>query len=61
MENPGKDLFELPATSVSEAVWKASTARKPRARYRVTWATTLMMLTKRLAPTWLADNISKRH
>jgi NAD(P)-dependent dehydrogenase (short-subunit alcohol dehydrogenase family) len=61
MENPGKDLFELPAASVSEAVWKASTARKPRARYRVTWATTLMMLTKRLTPTWLADNISKRH
>tara|TARA_E500000178_G_scaffold149603_1_gene149287 strand:+ start:120 stop:953 length:834 start_codon:yes stop_codon:yes gene_type:complete len=61
MENPGKDLFELPAASASEAVWKASTARKPRARYRVTWATTLMMLTKRLTPTWLADNISKRH
>ena len=61
MENSGKDLFELPAASVSEAVWKASTAKKPRARYRVTWATTLMMLTKRLAPTWLADNISKRH
>jgi NAD(P)-dependent dehydrogenase (short-subunit alcohol dehydrogenase family) len=61
MEEPGKDLFELPAAAVSETVWKASTVRKPRARYRVTWATTLMMLTKRLTPTWLADNISKRH
>ena len=61
LPNQGKDLFELPAASVSEAVWKAATARKPRARYRVTLATTLMMLTKRLAPTWLTDSISKRY
>ena len=59
--NPDKDLFELSASSVSEAVWRASTAKKPRARYRVTWATTLMMITKRLFPTWLIDNISRRY
>ena len=59
--NPDKDLFELSASSVSEAVWRASTAKKPRARYRVTWATTLMMVTKRLFPTWLIDNISRRY
>ena len=58
---PNKDLFELPASYVSEAVWLASTAKKPQARYRVTWATTLMMLTKRLFPTWLIDIISKRY
>ncbi len=60
-ESTEKDLFQLPASSVSEAVWQASTARKPRARYRVTWATTLMMLTKRLTPTWLTDSISSHH
>ena len=59
--NPDKDLFELSASSVSEAVWRASTAKKPRARYRVTWATTLMMVTKRLFPTWLIDNISRHY
>ena len=61
IKNPKKDLFELPASSVSEAVWRASTAKSPRARYRVTWATTLMMLAKRLAPTWLIDRISLHH
>ena len=59
--NPKKDLFELPASSVSEAVWLASTAKKPRARYRVTWATTFMMLTKRLFSTRLIDDISRRY
>ncbi len=60
-KNPDKDLFELPVSSVSEAVWLASTAKNPRARYRVTWATTFMMLTKRLFPTWLIDAISRRY
>jgi len=56
-----RDLFELPVSSVSEAVWCASIAKRPRARYRVTWATTFMMLTKRLFPTWLIDAISRRY
>ena len=60
-KNPDKDLFELPVSSVSETVWLASTEKNPRARYRVTWATTFMMLTKRLFPTWLIDAISRRY
>ena len=56
-----RDLFELPVSSVSEAVWCASIAKRPRARYRVTWATTFMMLAKRLFPSWLIDVISRRY
>ena len=61
IKDPNKDLFELPVSSVSEAVWCASIAKRPRARYRVTWATTFMMLAKRLFPSWLIDVISRRY
>ena len=58
--NPPKDMFELSASAVSNAVWKAATCKTPKTRYRITWATTLMMITKRLFPTKFADYICKR-
>ncbi|WP_225548370.1 SDR family NAD(P)-dependent oxidoreductase [Chromobacterium violaceum] len=42
--------FTLPATAVAEAVWRAVTSRRPRARYRVTFPTKLFWLLRRILP-----------
>ncbi|POZ60804.1 SDR family oxidoreductase [Chromobacterium alticapitis] len=47
--------FTLPASAVAEAVWRAATSRRPRARYRVTFPTKLYGLLKRVLPQRLFD------
>ncbi|WP_434654358.1 SDR family NAD(P)-dependent oxidoreductase [Chromobacterium violaceum] len=42
--------FTLPATAVAEAVWRAVTSRRPRARYRVTFPTKLFWFLRRVLP-----------
>ncbi|ATP29078.1 short-chain dehydrogenase [Chromobacterium violaceum] len=42
--------FTLPATAVAEAVWRAVTNRRPRARYRVTFPTKLFWFLRRVLP-----------
>ena len=49
------DPFELGPEAVTKAVLKALTARRPRARYRITTPTHLMALAKRVLPTRLQD------
>ncbi|MEO9382946.1 SDR family NAD(P)-dependent oxidoreductase [Chromobacterium phragmitis] len=42
--------FTLPATAVAEAVWRAATSPRPRARYRVTFPTKLFWFLRRFLP-----------
>ncbi|MCD4501364.1 SDR family NAD(P)-dependent oxidoreductase [Chromobacterium vaccinii] len=42
--------FTLPASAVAEAVWRAATSRRPRARYRVTFPTKLFWFLRRFLP-----------
>ncbi|AUH50803.1 short-chain dehydrogenase [Chromobacterium sp. ATCC 53434] len=42
--------FTLPATAVAEAVWRAATGARPRARYRVTFPTKLYWMLRRVLP-----------
>ncbi|AXE32044.1 short-chain dehydrogenase [Chromobacterium phragmitis] len=42
--------FTLPATAVAEAVWRAATRPRPRARYRVTFPTKLFWFLRRFLP-----------
>ncbi|SUX55493.1 SDR family NAD(P)-dependent oxidoreductase [Chromobacterium vaccinii] len=42
--------FTLPASAVAEAVWRAATSRRPRARYRVTFPTKLYWFLRRFLP-----------
>ena len=58
--NPKKDMFELEAEAVTKAVLHALESPKPRLRYRITWATSFMMIFKRLMPTRLMDKIARR-
>ena len=58
-ENPKKDPFELGAEAVTKAVIDASESRRPKLRYRVTWATKLMMVVKRLLPTRAMDKVAR--
>ena len=57
--NPKKDPFELGPEAVTKDVIHALESRKPRLRYRVTWATKLMMPVKRLLPTRLMDEVAR--
>ena len=57
--NPKKDPFELGPEAVTKDVIHALESRKPCLRYRVTWATKLMMPIKRLLPTRLMDEVAR--
>jgi len=59
-KNPKKIAFELLPDAVSKAVIHACTSKKPKIRYRVTWATIIMMYLKRLLTDKLFDRISSR-
>lgn len=59
-ENPEKDLFELMPDAVTRAVWHAATARRPKLRYRITWATKIMAVAKRLLSTRMMDKFASR-
>ena len=57
--NPKKDPFELGVEAVTKAVIHAVEAKRPKLRYRITWATKLMMVVKRLLPTRLMDKVAR--
>ena len=59
--NPPRDSFELMPDAVTKDVVHALEADRPKLRYRVTWATTFMMIFKRLLPTRLLDKIAIRY
>ncbi|NDD48640.1 MAG: SDR family NAD(P)-dependent oxidoreductase [Alphaproteobacteria bacterium] len=59
-KNPKKIAFELLPDAVSKAVIHACTSKKPKIRYRVTWATIIMMYLKRILTDKLFDRISSR-
>lgn len=60
VENPEKDLFELMPDAVTRAVWHAATARRPKLRYRITWATKIMAVAKRILSTRMMDRFASR-
>ena len=55
-----KDKFELTPYAVSRCVVHACESKRPRIRYRITTATKLMYLLKRLLPSRIMDMISIR-
>lgn len=59
-ETPEKDLFELMPDAVTRAVWHAATARRPKLRYRITWATKIMAVAKRILSTRMMDRFASR-
>lgn len=59
-KNPKKIAFELLPDAVSKVVIHACTSNKPKIRYRVTWATIIMMYLKRVLTDKLFDRISSR-
>jgi NAD(P)-dependent dehydrogenase (short-subunit alcohol dehydrogenase family) len=59
-KNPEKDLFELMPDAVTRAVWHAATARRPKLRYRITWATKIMAVAKRILSTRMMDRFASR-
>lgn len=58
-KNPKKDPFELGVEAVTKAVIHAVESPRPKLRYRITWATTYMMIVKRLLPTRLMDMVAR--
>lgn len=55
-----KTTFELFPNAVSKAVIHACTARNPSIRYRITWATVIMMYLKKFLTDNLFDRISSK-
>jgi len=58
--NPPPETFELMPNAVTKAVIHAATSRRPKLRYRVTTATTLMMIFRRLLTTRAYDAMARR-
>jgi hypothetical protein len=58
--NPPTDIFELMPNAVTKAVMHAATAPRPKLRYRVTTATTLMMIFRRLLSSRAYDAMARR-
>ena len=58
--NPPKDMFELEADAVTKDVIHALEAPRPRIRYRITTATKLMMIAKRLLSSRQMDKLAHR-
>ena len=52
--------FTLPASACAEACFKALKAKKPKARYQVTFPTQLFWWLRRLLPTALFDAINRK-
>ena len=59
--DPPRDPFELMPDAVTVAVVHAATAKRPRLRYRITMATKLMALIKRVTTSRGFDRITKRY
>jgi len=58
--SPPRDTFELMPIAVTKAVIHAATARRPKLRYRVTTATTLMMVFRRILSSRAYDALARR-
>jgi NAD(P)-dependent dehydrogenase (short-subunit alcohol dehydrogenase family) len=58
--NPAPDTFELMPNAVTKAVMHAATAKYPKLRYRVTTATTLMMILRRVLTSRAYDRLAHR-
>jgi NAD(P)-dependent dehydrogenase (short-subunit alcohol dehydrogenase family) len=58
--DPPRDTFELMPVAVTKAVLHAATAKRPKLRYRVTTATTLMMILRRLLSSRAYDALARR-
>lgn len=59
--DPPRDPFELMPDAVTDAVVHAATAKRPRLRYRITMATKIMALIKRVTTSRGFDRITKRY
>ena len=59
--DPPRDTFELMPDAVTDAVVHAATAKKPKLRYRITTATKLMALIKRITTSRGFDRVAKRY
>jgi NAD(P)-dependent dehydrogenase (short-subunit alcohol dehydrogenase family) len=59
-KNPKRDRFELNPDAVTDAVVHAAVSRRPKIRYRITAATTLMMVMKRLLTSRRFDWLARR-
>lgn len=55
-----KHPLELTPQATSELILHALTIKNPKPRYRVTWATSFMMIAKRLLPSRWMDRLSAR-
>ena len=53
-------FLELMPIAVAKTVNHALTTKRPKARYRITWATSFMMVAKRLLSTALMDKLASR-
>ena len=58
--NPPKDMFELEPDAVTKDVIHALESPRPRIRYRITKATKLMMIAKRLLSSRQMDKLAHR-
>ncbi len=58
--DPPRQPFELMPTAVTKAVIHAATSSRPKPRYRVTKATTLMMIFRRLLSSRAYDALARR-
>ena len=58
--NPPRDTFELMPDAVTKAVIHAATAKRPKLRYRVTTATSLMMILRRVLSSRAYDALARR-
>ena len=58
--DPPKDTFELQVDAVTKAVIHAAESKRPKLRYRVTTATSLMMIAKRILSSRALDAVARR-
>ena len=58
--DPPMDKFELMPSAVSKAVIHACTSKNPHHRYRITFATSIMMILKRVLTSKAVDSIARR-
>ena len=58
--NPPKDIFELQVDAVTKVVVHAAESKRPKLRYRVTTATRLMMIAKRILSSRALDAVARR-
>lgn len=59
-KNPKKIAFELLPNAVTKAVIHACMSKNPKTRYRITWATIIMMYLKRILADKIFDKIARR-